>query len=172
MVTIISHNSVNTQTWSQLWSEGLFTPEANHTLSNVWLAKMCAFPLVMVINLMTCHYCSPLCLLSQRSVLGVLTKCIRFWVFQFLPQTEQRPFSESVGSHAGIIVQPLCFNVSVCCCTRRRVDNVSNTRCMFVFYRCYISAERYLCASCLENKYFSPVWAHPISCCVTSILKS
>lgn len=40
-VTIISHNSVNTETWGRLWSQGLFTPELNHALSNVLIDKMC-----------------------------------------------------------------------------------------------------------------------------------
>lgn len=78
MVTIISHNSVNTETWSELQSEALFTPEADRTLSNVRLAKMCAFPLVLVLELMTCHYWGPFCLPWQTAAVVVLAKCICF----------------------------------------------------------------------------------------------
>lgn len=43
MVAIISHNSVNTETLGKRWGEDFFTPEANHTPSNVWLNQNVCF---------------------------------------------------------------------------------------------------------------------------------
>lgn len=78
MVTIISHNGVNTETRGKLWSEGLFTPKSNHTLNNVWLHQNVCFSFGLGTAAHFVHQNKHLWLLFfffTKSISFVLSKC-------------------------------------------------------------------------------------------------
>lgn len=117
MVTIISHNSVNTETRGELWSDGLLALKANRTWSNVWLLPKCEG--------------------FFSSLDGVLqpilsTKTNISGCYFFLKCSNPFPSWLAVGLKQAC--NHLGFNAPLCCCNRGSETNVLNTHCKFRIY--------------------------------------
>lgn len=152
MVNIMSYNSVNTEVPVELRS--LASSRYWQIMLRVWLGKMCVFPLVAAINLLTCHCC------CKTPALVVLTELICFSSVCLRQSSDLVPNWLAVVRE--IIVQPLSFNFWVCRCARPEWgggNNVSKTHSKFIIYQCAglsvcLTSKKQPCLPCVGSHCF------------------